>query len=53
MWNGTPTQSGSSVSVVNVNYNGSIPVAGAQSFGFLATWNNTTNAIPTLTCTAA
>jgi hypothetical protein len=53
LWNGTQTVNGANVSVVNVSYNGSIAAGGNTTFGFNGTWNNTTNAIPTLTCSAS
>ena len=48
LWNGVETQSGSTVTVTNESYNGSI-AAGASytGVGFNGTWNNVTNAIPT------
>src|SRR3954470_8247094 len=39
LWNGTPSQSGSQVTVTNVSYNGNIPTGGSQSFGFNGSWN--------------
>lgn len=46
-WNGTVAQSGASIKVSGLAYNGSIPAKGSYNgFGFNATWNNTTNAIP-------
>jgi endoglucanase len=51
IWNGTIlNQSGGSVSIGNVSYNGSVAVNGSTTFGFQATWNNTTNAVPAVTC---
>lgn len=50
IWNGNYTQSSSNVTITNVSYNGSIP-AGAQVSsepGFNGTWNNSTNAAPTV-----
>ena len=48
LWNGVETQSGASVTVKNMSYNGSIPAGGTLSgMGFNGTWNNVTNAIPT------
>jgi hypothetical protein len=49
LWNGTETQSGANVTVNNMSYNGSI-AAGATltGMGFNGTWNNITNAVPTL-----
>ena len=48
LWNGSETQSGATVTVNNLSYNGTI-AAGANysAMGFLGTWNNSTNAIPT------
>ncbi|GAA1030866.1 hypothetical protein GCM10009557_24330 [Virgisporangium ochraceum] len=51
IWNGQRTTSGANVTVRNVNYNGNLAPNGTAMFGFLATWNNTTNSVPTLTCT--
>ena len=39
LWNGTYTQSGSQVSVVNAPYNGTIATGGSQTFGFNGSWN--------------
>jgi len=36
LWNGTVTQSGSSVTVNNMSYNGAIPSGGSANFGFNA-----------------
>ena len=42
------TQSGASVKVTNMSYNGSIPAGGSYTgVGFNGTWNNSVNAIPT------
>jgi lysophospholipase L1-like esterase len=49
-WNATPTQSGATVTARNVTYNGTLAPGGTTSFGFLASWNNTTNAVPAVTC---
>lgn len=48
LWNGTFTQSGSSVTITNVSYNGSIPSGGTLSSppGFNGSWTGT-NASPT------
>jgi Glycosyl hydrolase family 12/Cellulose binding domain/Fibronectin type III domain len=47
LWNGNETQSGASVKVTNMSYNGSIPAGGSYNgMGFNGSWNNTTNAIP-------
>jgi len=47
VWNGTLTTSGSTVTVRNVSYNGSVPPSGSTTFGFLA---NGTPSTPALTC---
>ena len=36
---------------IKVSYNGSLGPNASTQFGFLATWNNTTNSVPTLSCT--
>jgi hypothetical protein len=53
LWNGTLTANGANNTVANVGYNGAVPANGTTSFGFLGTWNNTTNAVTALTCTAS
>ncbi|MGI5247350.1 cellulose binding domain-containing protein [Dactylosporangium sp. CA-139066] len=50
-WNTTLTQSAAAVTARNVTYNGTLAPGASTTFGFLATWNNTTNAVPTVTCT--
>lgn len=48
LWNGVLTQSGAQVSVANVDYNRTIAAnGGTADFGFLSSWNGTTNAKPT------
>jgi hypothetical protein len=49
LWNGNYTQSGSTVTITNLSYNGSIPAGQSVSSepGFNGTWNNVTNAVPT------
>jgi hypothetical protein len=48
LWNGAQTQSGPNVTVNNLSYNANIPVGGSYSaMGFQATWNSTTNLVPT------
>jgi Glycosyl hydrolase family 12/Cellulose binding domain/Fibronectin type III domain len=48
LWNGNETQSGATVKVTNMSYNGSIPAGGTYNgMGFNGTWNNTANAAPT------
>ncbi len=39
LWNGTLTTSGSSFTVRNLSYNGTIPGGGSTSFGFIGTGN--------------
>jgi hypothetical protein len=47
-WNGTATQSGAAVTVTNLTYNGTIAAGGGSlDVGFLASWNNATNSMPT------
>jgi hypothetical protein len=47
LWNGSETQSGSTVMVMNLGYNGSIPAGGSYTgVGFTGTWNNAANAVP-------
>ena len=48
-WNAQVTQSGTAVTAVNVAWNGTVPVGGSTSFGFLA---NGATATPQLTCAA-
>jgi hypothetical protein len=45
LWDGTATQSGQSVTVENLSYNGSVPTGTAVSFGFNGSYS-TTNAAP-------
>jgi Glycosyl hydrolase family 12/Cellulose binding domain/Fibronectin type III domain len=48
LWNGAATQSGNTVKVVNLSYNGSIAAGGSYNgVGFTASWNNMANAVPT------
>lgn len=49
VWNGTLNASGSSVSVSNVAYNGSLPAGGSTTFGFLG---NGAASAPVLGCTS-
>jgi hypothetical protein len=50
VWNGTLTASGSSASVANASYNGSLQPSASTTFGFLADGAPST---PVLTCTAS
>ncbi|MGH9564129.1 MAG: cellulose binding domain-containing protein, partial [Terracidiphilus sp.] len=48
LWNGVESQSGSTVTVTNQSYNGSVPAGGSVTgIGFNGTWNGVTNAVPT------
>ncbi|GAA4195290.1 cellulose binding domain-containing protein [Microbispora amethystogenes] len=49
LWNGRQSTSGSSVTVTNESYNGSIAAGGSTTFGFTANGNAAT---PTATCTS-
>jgi hypothetical protein len=47
LWTGTVSQSGAGVTVNSLSYDGTIAAGGSYAgLGFLATWNNTINAIP-------
>jgi endo-1,4-beta-xylanase len=46
LWNGTVSQSGSSVTVRNMSYNGTLGAGASTSFGFTGSWNGS-NAVPT------
>ena len=47
LWNGSATQTGSSVTVTNLSYNGSIPAGGSYNgVGFNGTWNGSLNSVP-------
>jgi lysophospholipase L1-like esterase len=50
-WNATLTQSGAAVTATNMSYNGALAAGASTTFGFLANWNNATNAVPAVTCT--
>jgi xyloglucan-specific exo-beta-1,4-glucanase len=51
LWNGSYTQSGASVTVTNLSYNGALGVNATTNFGFNGTWSGT-NTAPAVTCTA-
>jgi glucose/arabinose dehydrogenase len=52
LWNGEHSQSGASVTVTSTSWNGGIPPSGSVGFGFLASWNNATNSVPSpISCT--
>ncbi|MCZ7436576.1 lytic polysaccharide monooxygenase [Micromonospora sp. WMMC241] len=50
VWNGTLSGSGSSVTVTNAAYNGSVAPEGTTTFGFTANFSGQ-NTLPTVTCT--
>ncbi|WCN82932.1 pectate lyase family protein [Micromonospora sp. LH3U1] len=45
-WGATVSQSGGQVSATNVDYNGNLATNGSTSFGFNASWNNSSNPAP-------
>ena len=47
LWNGTYTQSGATVTVANTTWNADIAAGASAGIGFMGTWDNTTNAVPT------
>jgi hypothetical protein len=51
LWNGSWSQSGATVTVRNLTWNGAIPPGGSQTFGFLGSYSGS-NPAPTPTCTA-
>ena len=51
LWNGTYTQSGSTVTVTSAAYNGSVAPNSSTVFGFNASYTGT-NTAPTVTCTS-
>lgn len=46
-WGATVSQSGGQVSAANVDYNGNLATNGSTSFGFNASWNSSSNPVPT------
>jgi lysophospholipase L1-like esterase len=50
-WSTVLSQSGANVTARNAAYNGSLPAGGSATFGFIASWNNATNAAPAVHCT--
>ncbi|WP_245647206.1 lytic polysaccharide monooxygenase [Microtetraspora niveoalba] len=53
VWNGTATQSGGSVTVRNVGYNGALAPNASTTFGFLGNASGAVTAPSSVTCTAA
>ena len=47
LWNGGYTQTGGTVSVTSLSYNGAIPTGGSTGFGFNGSWNNQADDVPT------
>ncbi len=52
-WGGIYTQSGAEVTVRNQAWNGVLGPGASTTTGFIGTWNNATNAVPTLSCTSS
>ncbi|UWE09995.1 glycoside hydrolase family 11 protein [Actinacidiphila bryophytorum] len=52
LWSGSYSQSGSTVTVNNADYNGSVAAGASTSFGFNANYSGS-NGAPALTCTAS
>ena len=52
LWNGQDTPSGTTHSVRNMSYNGSLGPHQSTTFGFNAT-GSANNALPTVTCTSS
>lgn len=50
-WNATVTTSSSRITATNMSYNGALNAGASTSFGLTGTWN-TTNSVPTASCTA-
>ncbi|WP_232248207.1 cellulose binding domain-containing protein [Streptacidiphilus rugosus] len=53
LWNGSYSQSGSTVSVTNLSYNGTIAAGGSTSFGFNGTWTGSNNPPTAITLNGA
>jgi hypothetical protein len=51
LWNGSYTQSGATVSVKDIGWNGNLGVGGTAGVGFLGSWTGA-NGIPAVTCTS-
>ncbi|MFI7709098.1 cellulose binding domain-containing protein [Nonomuraea sp. NPDC049480] len=49
-WNTALTQNAATVTAGNAGYNGDLPIGASTVFGFIATWNNTTNGAPQVSC---
>jgi mannan endo-1,4-beta-mannosidase len=51
-WNADIAPSGSSISASNVSYNGNLSAGASTSFGFIGSWNGSSNSAPSVSCTA-
>lgn len=51
-WNGIHSQTGPDVTVVNENWNGVLSPSSSTGYGFNGTWNDQSNPVPEVTCTA-
>jgi lysophospholipase L1-like esterase len=49
-WNTALIQNGATVTARNLSYNGSLAAGASTSFGFIASWNDVTNAVPAVSC---
>ncbi len=49
-WRATVAQAGSTVTATNVTWNGALAAGASTTFGFLAFWNNSANAVPAASC---
>lgn len=47
LWNGSVSQAGAQVTVVNAGWNGSLATGASTSIGFNGSWNNASNPAPT------
>ena len=50
-WSTALTQNGAAVTARNMSYNGALAPGASATFGFIASWNNSTNAVPPISCT--
>ena len=52
LWGGAPSASGSSVTVRNVDYNGTLAPGATVTFGFIANWTGSNGVPAPVTCTS-
>ncbi|MDO3700434.1 lytic polysaccharide monooxygenase [Micromonospora sp. C28SCA-DRY-2] len=52
-WNATVGSTGNRIVARNVAYNGALGAGASTTFGFLGSWNGTSNTAPVLTCTTS